>query len=111
MNLLDSDGILVLTSDEDKKCSRCGRPLPTYGFSRRRDSKDFLQAWCKRCQAEYKKERAAHLLVVKSECSNLNLHELIARASSLDKKALRDQVRVMKAATSAMECSLKNKRK
>ena len=42
--------------DSTKICSKCGRELPISKFSKRKSSKDGLQAYCKECKAEYRKQ-------------------------------------------------------
>lgn len=42
---------------KSKRCSRCKQWKPISEFSKRKESKDGLQPWCKKCKSEYRKER------------------------------------------------------
>ncbi|GAA3490420.1 endonuclease VII domain-containing protein [Streptomyces cremeus] len=44
---------------EVKRCSRCQQMLSLDAFARNKSSKDGLQAYCRRCWAEYYQERQA----------------------------------------------------
>ncbi|QKW05629.1 endonuclease VII domain-containing protein [Streptomyces sp. NA04227] len=44
-------------SAESKKCSRCGRFLPRTEFASNRAMRDGLQAYCRKCSAEYYRQR------------------------------------------------------
>lgn len=44
-------------AEPTKRCSKCGRTLPLSSFHRSKRSKDGRKWWCKRCTADYHRER------------------------------------------------------
>jgi len=52
------DNILILTNDESKRCSRCGKELPVSHYHKSSRSKDGYQSWCIECKREYNHGRS-----------------------------------------------------
>lgn len=72
MNLVDENGVLILTNEEEKKCSRCKQWKESWHFSKN-------QSWCKSCQSEYKKQRALIRRANRLACGKESISGLVAK--------------------------------
>ena len=79
---------LILTNDEDKTCTRCGRKLPITSFYRK--GEDGLQSWCIACKRDYNRLRAAEATLNKLQFKEVPLGKVIKRASELTGKERTD---------------------
>lgn len=79
--------VLVLTNTIDKKCTRCGRVLPTTSFYRKGDN---LQHWCISCQKDYRRTRQAEATINKLGFKDVPLGKVIKTAGNLTSKQRTD---------------------
>lgn len=93
--------VLILTNDETRTCTRCGKNLNVLRFYRK--GEDGFQHWCINCQRDYRKMRAAETRINQLGFSDIMLKDILKETSKLTSKQRTDLRNSLKYITSKIK--------
>lgn len=103
-----TDDVLILTNEETKRCSLCGRELLITHFHKSNNNKDGYQSWCIECKREYNKARIIFRISRRLGISRMSISEILGALKNLSRGELLDAKVVFEQALKVINRQIKN---
>lgn len=108
---MEREEILILTNDEGKVCSRCGKRKPLTHFYRSRHSRDTYQSYCISCQQAYRWRRGIRKDITSNRIlDNFKIDALFSILMGVEASTKREAARVLVRMAKALEKAPKSKK-